>query len=137
MTRRYTGGCACGAVRYETSGEPVAEVHCQCLDCQKRSGTGHSSYAAFGNRGAVTITGDAASWRVKGDSGNEKIHAFCPVCGTPLYVTFAANPDAIAIHAASLDDPSQFNPKVVTYAIRGNAWDTLDGSLKKFDRMPG
>jgi hypothetical protein len=42
----------------------------------------------------------------------------------------------IAIHAASLDDPSQFNPKLVTYNMRGFAWDTIDGSLRKFERMP-
>lgn len=136
MTKRYTGGCACGAVRYETSGEPVAEIHCQCRDCQKRSGTGHSSYVAFAKRAGMTITGKASEWRVAGDSGNEKIHAFCPVCGTPVYLTFAAMPDPIAVHAASLDDPGRFNPRSVTYTASAQAWDTLDGSLKKFDRMP-
>ncbi|RVA88978.1 aldehyde-activating protein, partial [Mesorhizobium sp. M7A.F.Ca.US.006.04.2.1] len=41
MTKRYTGGCACGAIRYETNDEPIFQNHCQCSDCQKRSGTGH------------------------------------------------------------------------------------------------
>jgi len=104
MNRAFSGGCACGAVRYE----PIFENHCQCRDCQKRSGTGHGSYLTFPLRSGVKITGAAKDWRVAGDSGNDKIHTFCPVCGTPVYLTFAAIPDLIAVHAASLDDPRRF-----------------------------
>jgi hypothetical protein len=45
-------------------------------------------------------------------------------------------PELIAVNATSLDDPGQFNPQVVTYTIRGHAWDTIDSSLQKFERMP-
>jgi hypothetical protein len=107
MTKTYTGGCACGAIRYETSSEPIFENHCQCRDCQKRSGTGHGSYLTFPQRADVTITGEANTWRVAGDSGNEKVHAFCPTCGTPVYLTFVAMPELIAVNATSLDDPGQ------------------------------
>ncbi len=136
MTRSYTGGCACGAIRYETSSESIGENHCQCRDCQKRSGTGHGSYMAFPRRADVSIIGTAKTWRVAGDSGNEKVHAFCPTCGTPVYLTFVAMPDVIAVHAASLDDPSRFNPRMVTYTIRGHAWDRMDSALQAFERMP-
>ncbi|KQU66980.1 aldehyde-activating protein [Aminobacter sp. DSM 101952] len=136
MTRLYAGGCACGAIRYETGSQPVFENHCQCRDCQKRSGTGHGSYLSFAGKADVRITGEAKTWRVAADSGAEKIHAFCPTCGTPVYLTFVAMPDVIAIHAASLDDPGQFNPQAVTYTIRGHVWDTVDPALLQFERMP-
>ena len=136
MAIPYSGGCACGAIRYQTSSEPIAQNHCQCRDCQKRSGTGHGSYLAFPRRADVKITGAANTWRVAGDSGNDKIHAFCPTCGTSVYVTFSAMPDLIALHAASLDDPGRFEPQVVTYAMRGHMWDMMDPSLPQFERMP-
>ncbi|QFI69075.1 Gfa-like protein [Sinorhizobium alkalisoli] len=44
-------------------------------------------------------------------------------------------PELIAVHATSLDDPSQFNPQALTYSIRGQAWDPIDPSLQKFERM--
>ena len=47
MSNAFTGGCACAAIRYEISGEPVFTNHCQCRDCQRRSGTGHGSYLTF------------------------------------------------------------------------------------------
>lgn len=137
MTRLYAGGCACGAIRFETASDPVFENHCQCRDCQKRSGTGHSSYLTFPRRAEVTITGKLKEWRTKGDSGNEKVHAFCPTCGTPVHVTFAAASEPIAFHATSLDEPSLFSPQAITYRIRGHAWDTMDPALQAFERMPG
>jgi hypothetical protein len=92
MNGVYTGGCACGAVRYRTGSQPIAENHCQCRDCQKRSGTGHGSYLAFPRKADVALTGTAKCWQVAGDNGNVKSHAFCPNCGTPVYLTFAAMP---------------------------------------------
>ena len=62
----------------------------------------------------MRITGVASHWEVAGDSGNIKSHAFYPVCGTPVYLTFAAAPDFIAIPATSLDEPSRFEPQVLT-----------------------
>jgi hypothetical protein len=136
MSTPYGGGCACGAIRYEATSEPIVESHCQCRDCQKRSGTGHGSYLVFPQRADVRITGEATNWRVAGDSGNEKIHAFCPTCGSPVYLTFVAMPDLIAVHAASLDDPGRFKPRMVTYNVRGYAWDAIDPSLQTFEKMP-
>ena len=72
MTKRYTGGCACGAIRYETESQPIVEIHCQCRDCQKRSGTGHGSYLTFPRRADVTITGEAKNWRVAGRQRQRK-----------------------------------------------------------------
>jgi hypothetical protein len=135
MNEAYTGGCACGGIRYEIPAEPFAMVDCQCLHCQKKSGTGHSSYLAF-PRAAVKQTGTAAHWDMVADSGNVKTRAFCPRCGAPVYVTFAANPGVFAVHAGSLDDPARYRPQVVTYAVRGHAWDKIDPALPKFDRMP-
>lgn len=135
MGEAYGGGCACGANRYETPDEPMAMVHCQCRDCQQVSGTGHGSYLAFA-RGGVTLKGEPGRWDIVADSGHVKTRAFCSACGTPLYFTFAAAPDLIAIHAGSLDDPTRFKPHMVTYGMRGHAWDRLDPALQIFEKMP-
>ncbi|WKE66980.1 GFA family protein [Gallaecimonas kandeliae] len=137
MNPPYSGGCACGAVRYETRQAPLFQNHCQCRQCQRRSGTGHGSYLTFPARAEMRITGQASHWEEVADSGNVKVHAFCPVCGTPVYLTFAAMPDLIAVHAASLDDPGRFAPQALTYRSRGLAWDSIDPGLPAFERMPG
>ena len=104
MSDAYTGGCACGAVRYEISAEPIFMNDCQCRDCQRTSGTGHGSYLTFPSRAQVKVAGEATHWDMVGDSGNVKTRAFCPACGSPVYLTFAAMPDLFTVHAASLDE---------------------------------
>lgn len=133
----YSGGCACGALRFEAVAPPIFENHCQCSDCRKRSGTGHGSWLTFPRRAEVRITGKAQEWQVGGDSGNLKSHGFCPICGTSVYLTFAAMPELISVAAGSLDAPETFQPKVVTYAIRGYPWDVMDPTLASFAKMPG
>ena len=135
MSETYTGGCACGAIRYEISTEPLFMNHCQCRDCQRKSGTGHGSYLTFPSVG-VKREGEATHWDIVADSGNVKTRAFCPTCGSPVYLTFSAMPDIFTVHAASLDDPGRFKPHVVTYGVRGYAWDHIDPALTKFDKMP-
>lgn len=136
MTMAYSGGCACGEIRYEIRCDPIVQSHCQCRHCQQRSGTGHGSYLVFTGRGEAQITGQPSTWRLAGDSGAEKIHAFCPTCGSPVFLTFVAMPDLIAVHAASLDEPGRFAPQMVTYGISGHGWDTIDPALTIHPRMP-
>src|SRR6202035_1170027 len=78
MSKPYTGGCACGAIRYQISAEPIAMKDCQCRDCQSTSGTGHGSYLTFASREAVKLEGEATHWDMVGDSGNVKTRGFCP-----------------------------------------------------------
>lgn len=136
MSNAYTGGCACGAIRFEINDESIGMNDCQCRDCQHRSGTGHGSYIAFASRAKVKLTGQAKEWDVTGDGGTLKRHAFCPVCGSPVYLTFPAMPDLFIVHAASLDDPSRYQPQFVTYNARGHAWDAVGPALKTFEKMP-
>ena len=108
----------------------------QCRDCQRKSGTGHGSYLTFRGKKNVKLQGDATHWEIVGDSGNVKTRAFCPTCGSPVYLTTPATPDLLTVHAASLDDPIRYKPQAVTYTARGYAWDQVDPALPKFDKMP-
>ena len=84
----------------------------------------------------MAISGKATEWEVAADSGKVKIHAFCPVCGTPVYLRFAAMPELIAVAAGSLDEPERFVPQALTYGVRGLAWDDVDPGVQAFERMP-
>ncbi|RTE89367.1 GFA family protein [Bradyrhizobium sp. LVM 105] len=135
MDKPYTGGCACGAIRYSILGEPLFSNHCQCRDCQRESGSGHGSYATFARAG-VTVAGEARHWDMVADSGKVKTRGFCTQCGVAVYMTFAAQPDVFTIRAASLDEPARYKPQAITFAARAHDWDQIDPSLLKFAGMP-
>lgn len=135
MSKSYTGGCACGTIRYEISGEPIVMNDCQCRQCQYDSGTGHQSHLTF--KGAsVKLDGNATHWGMVGDGGTRKTRGFCPRCGSPVYFSFPDMPDIFIVTAASLDDPSRYKPQMVFWASTGHAWDHLDPAVPKFDKMP-
>ena len=135
MSLPITGGCRCGAVRYEANAEPAFTGHCQCTDCRAFSGTGHSSHMAV-PKAAVSLTGEAKIYDAPADSGNIVGRAFCPDCGAPVYSLNSGMTDLIFLRASSLDDPNVFVPQMVVYTRSGPAWDYLDPNLPAFETMP-
>ena len=114
MSEPYTGGCACGAIRYTIHAKPIGMNECQCRQCQRESGTGRGSHLTF-PREAVEVTGHASHWEAVGDGGTVKSRAFCPTCGAPVYMTFPAMPDFFVVKAGSLDDPGRYKPQLVSW----------------------
>src|SRR5205823_6319314 len=96
----------------------------------------HSSYLTFRGRETMRVIGAASHWETVADSGHVKTHAFCPRCGTPVYLTFGSMPELVAVHAGALDEPKAFVPGVVTYGRSGLAWDTVDPELSVFSTRP-
>ena len=135
MTEPFTGGCACGAIRYAITAAPIAMNDCQCRQCQRESGTGHASHLTF-TSDAVVVEGEATRWDMVGDGGTRKSRAFCPTCGSPVYMTFPDMPEFFVVRAGSLDDPSRYQPQVLIWNTAGHAWDQIDPALQRFEKMP-
>ena len=136
MATRFTGGCMCGAIRYQCSAEPAFAGNCHCRDCQRATG---SAFAAvfFVPHSAVTITGDVKYYDVPGESGNPVSRGFCPTCGARLFSKPAVLPsELIGITAGSLDDPSGYRPGMDIYTASAQAWDFMNPELPKFPKMP-
>ena len=120
-----TGRCLCGAVRITAKAKPMAMAQCHCRDCQRVSGTGHTSNALF-NAASVEVTGETASYAVKADSGNTFTRHFCPTCGSRVFALNSGRPGKIILAAGAFDDSSWFSTQVVLYARSCHDWDTAD-----------
>ncbi|MFB9262604.1 GFA family protein [Bradyrhizobium erythrophlei] len=126
----FSGGCACGAVRYTISAEPIRGFQCQCRDCQRDTGGGHSSVFVFA-RDALTVTGEVREIARTSDGGTIKRKGFCPSCGSPIYNKPDKSPEFVGIYVGGLDDASAFKPAVALFCSRGYAWDHLDPDLRR------
>ncbi|MEQ9636614.1 MAG: GFA family protein [Devosia marina] len=106
---RTTGGCLCGAVRFEATGAPYRVGLCHCLDCRKHYGALFHASAIFAEA-AVSTTGETNSYRGR---------HFCPRCGSSV---FSKSGDEIEIHLGALDAIDQFRPTYELWTIRREAW---------------
>ena len=131
----FTGGCLCGAVRYESTADATITGHCHCLDCRKTSGTGHGSHMGI-PADALMVTGEVKFFDAPTDSGNTVSRGFCPTCGSAIYSTNSMMPTMAFVRASSLDDPELFVPQFVVYTSRAASWDKMDPSLPAFEEMP-
>ena len=107
-----TGGCLCGAIRYEVSADPMFQAVCHCRDCQYASGGGPAN-VILTPAAAISITkGATRTYWVTGDTGSRVGREFCEICGTPLFSELEAQPQMKVIKVGGLDDPSTFTPMV-------------------------
>lgn len=130
----FSGGCACGAVRYECSASPLHMLNCHCRDCQIASGSAYSPTVIM-ERSAVHITrGQTAAYERLAESGHVAKREFCPNCGTPLFASSSAGPGYIGIRAASLDNPTWFRPEANVWVKSAQPWDWIDPTVPLFAR---
>ena len=85
MSSPFSGGCACGAVRYECTAEPVFSWNCHCRDCQRASGSAFCP-VSYVPKTALSSTGAVAYYEVQAESGRAVRRGFCPQCGAPVFI---------------------------------------------------
>jgi hypothetical protein len=133
---RYTGGCLCGAVRYEAEGEPVQTGHCYCADCRKASGSGFIPFMGFPSS-AVHFSGRTRQFTSKAANGGNAVRNSCAVCGGLVFGGEVGKDDSHTIYAGSLDDPSSFRPRIAIFTRNRPAWAVIPPGLTVFDTAPG
>jgi len=133
MKRSIEGGCACGAVRYRIESDPISMLKCHCRDCQRASGGGYSTFLGF-HKDFVHVRGKPRFHRTKGESGQSVERGFCGDCGNPVISKVQRLPDFMLVQAASLDDPSMFNPSMELFVGSAWPWDVLHPDTKKFSK---
>jgi hypothetical protein len=132
----FTGGCACGAIRYEAKGDPVVMFACHCADCQRASGGGPSHEVIMPTAGFSLLKGNPQVYWVKADSGNRLGRSFCGICGTPVFVELKDRPEIRAISAGSLDDPNVFAPAIHIWARSALPWHQINATLPRHEKQP-
>jgi hypothetical protein len=132
----YTGGCLCGALRYEAVGESIGSGHCYCGDCRRASGSGFIPFMGF-KAEAVRFTGEAREFRSKAANGGDAVRNRCAQCMSLVFGGEIGKSDSYTLYAGSLDDPSAFHPTIAIFAEGRPDWALIPPGCKIFDQMPG
>jgi hypothetical protein len=136
---RIDGTCHCGAISVEGEADPEKVVICHCTDCQ--TGTGSAFRVSVPVPGATfKIIGRPSLYlKTTADSGNPRVQAFCPQCGSPIYSTTPGDgPQAsYMLRVGILRQRDQLMPKRQIWLRSARPWVTELAALPRDDKQVG
>lgn len=131
-----TGGCNCGAVRYEVAAPLLGASYCHCRRCQRRTGTASSS-SAWPRPGSFRIIGGEERLKAWTPSdGWEKW--FCGDCGSAMFSRNPANPEQVGIRMGTFDEDPGVRPRYRQFVASAAPWEQIpdDGLTRYPERAP-
>ena len=126
-----TGGCNCGAVRFEVTAEIPIASYCHCTRCQRRTGAAASPNAHVAADTLKIVAGQDALRRWKPDDGGEKW--FCSVCGSSVYSNNPAHADPVSVRMGGFDSDPGVRPSVRQFVSYAASWEDIpDDGLPRY-----
>jgi len=134
-----TGGCSCGAIRYEIRSFPLLLYACHCTDCQKASGSAFALNMPVATRHLHIVQGSLKGWNHRSPSGLSLTTWFCGDCAARIYGEREGRSDTMNVRAGTLDDTRWLVPVAEIYTKSAQSWvqhareaECYDASLDDF-----
>ena len=126
-----TGGCLCGAVRFEVTEPLVSSGYCHCTRCQRRTGTAASPGARIAPGSLRVLAGEEHIRAYEPDEGFAKV--FCTACGSSLWSRSQEDPDVFSIRLGAFDDDPGIRPTYRQFVAYAAPWEPIpDDGLERF-----
>lgn len=132
-----SGGCQCGAIRYQIVAAPLIVYACHCTECQRQSGSAFAMGATVREEHFRITRGSPRIFVRTTDTAKTLACWFCPDCGVRLY---HARSDADLpyrnIRAGTLDDRSWLVPAAHFWTRSAQKWVVIPDGVKRFETQP-
>jgi hypothetical protein len=115
------GACHCGRISFTAQVDPARVMVCHCADCQVLSGSPFRAVVACAI-GDFDLRGEPKRYVKVAASGNKRVQAFCPDCGTPLFATAPENPTAVIIRTGCVRQRGELIPSVQIWQHSALPW---------------
>ena len=112
----FTGGCLCGAIRYETKSDAVRMVNCHCDDCRRVTGASFATNVFVKADDLKVTQGTPGIFKHLAESGNRRVKEFCRDCGSQLFSYGDGRPGLKSVKVGTIDDASFVKPTANLYA---------------------
>jgi hypothetical protein len=130
---KIDGACHCGYITIEGEADPEKTSICHCTDCQ--TGTGSAFRVSIPVPGStLKMTGEPTNYlKTTADSGNPRVQAFCPKCGTPIYSTTPGDgvQPSYTVRVGILRQRGELVPKRQNWFRSARPWVTSMDSIHK------
>lgn len=129
---KIDGGCVCGFIKYEAEADPEQVGLCHCTDCQTFSGSAFRVGVPVPEADFKLLSGELKEYIKTAESGNKRVQAFCPECGTHLYSTSpGAGPRDFRIRTSTARQRNALPPKRQGWMRSAQPW------LADIQALPG
>jgi hypothetical protein len=132
MSARREGGCACGAVRYRLTSDPLFTHCCHCLNCQRQTGSAFVINLLIEADRVELLAGAPQPVDVPRDDGSKQVIFRCPTCQVAVFSEYG-RPQVLFVRGGTLDQPSSIAPDVHIYTRSKLPWITLPDRVPAFD----
>lgn len=130
-TLPLTGGCLCGAVRYEIAAPLVFAAYCHCTRCQRRTGAAASASARIAPGSLRVLSGQELIKAWRPTEGFAKV--FCSNCGGALWSQSQQDPEAISVRMGTFDADPGIRPSSRAYVAYAAPWEPIpDDGLPRY-----
>ena len=131
-----TGGCYCGALRFEISGEIPMRALCLCQTCQKISGGAGNLFIGIEASSFRYTRGEPRYFRREGAS-DAPTREFCGECGVHIAARSPKAPNGVVVKVGTLDDPSKFGgPTMAFWAQEKQNFHVVQDGVATFATLP-
>jgi hypothetical protein len=135
LERPFSGGCSCGAVRYEVD-RVFDVIYCHCNHCRRSSGAPLMLVAQVSGDAFRLTKGSPSEYKTS-DSGRS---FFCGVCGSGLYGEYIAPNQPLAsdgryfsVHVGTFDNPELVRPRIHQFVEDKLPWFDTTDKLPRFN----
>ena len=125
------GGCACGAVRYRLTSDPLFTHCCHCLNCQRQTGSAFVINLLIEADRMELLAGDPEPVEVPRDDGSPQQIFRCPACQVAVFSEYS-HPGVRFVRGGTLDDPAGITPDVHIYTRSKVGWVALPEGTPAF-----
>jgi hypothetical protein len=133
----FSGGCLCGAIRYEVKGDVVRTACCHCDDCRRSTGSAFATNIFVNADDLVILQGAPHTYQHTADSGNTMIKEFCADCGSQLFGATSRAPDLKYVKVGSIDDASFVKPEIEFYVSKALSFVHPSDETEHFEKGRG
>ncbi|CAN5356244.1 GFA family protein [soil metagenome] len=128
------GGCACGAVRYRLTADPMFVHCCHCTSCQTETGSAFVINALIESSAVETLSGAPEPVMTPSQSGKGQQVWRCPQCRVALWSNYGGADDRLRfVRAGTLDAPADFPPDVHIFTRSKLPWVGLPAEVPTFE----
>ncbi len=130
------GSCHCEKIKFEADIDAGKATICHCTDCQQLTGAPFRVVVPVAKEHFKLLQGEPKTYLKIAESGNRRLQAFCPDCGTSIYATSEFNQEVFGLRVGTLQQRALISPQKHIWHRSSMPWLQSMDTLATFEKQP-